>query len=126
MNRVSHRHESRPDHVFVWKTSKDEFISIDQMEARHLFFTVRMIWNHTMPEDAKLRPFRRYEFGPYYTSGYMAKAVRAMVPELGRRMIELKAWQIRDLYFMAAYIRANGLDQSHLESRRMVLDGPAS
>ena len=37
------------------------------------------------PEEYRLEPYRRYSFGPFYTTEYMAEAVRAMLPELEKR-----------------------------------------
>lgn len=62
------------------------------METRHLFYTVRMIWNHTMPVQAQTATFKRYAFGPRYTKEYMLEAIRAMVPELGTRTDLTPGW----------------------------------
>ncbi|RLC88494.1 MAG: hypothetical protein DRJ03_02485 [Chloroflexi bacterium] len=70
---------------FRWRTRKGVFVQPANMETRHLFFTLRMIWNHSAPEEMHLHPFQKYEFTEYYTVAYMRKAVRACVIELKRR-----------------------------------------
>lgn len=71
---------------FVWKT-KDSgvFLRPEDMETRHLFFTIRMIYNNTVPEEYRHPPVRLYKFGAFYTTEYMAMAVRALLEELSTR-----------------------------------------
>jgi hypothetical protein len=45
-----------------------------------------MIWHHTMPEEARVRPYyRAYSFGPFYTREYMQQAIQVMAHELASR-----------------------------------------
>lgn len=82
-----------PDKTFRWKTQNDEFLYPSDMETRHLFFTVRMIWNHSAPPALKLLPYREYSFGPHYTPEYMVKAVRNILYELMRRSDIKEEWK---------------------------------
>lgn len=70
---------------FKWRTGGGVFIAPADMETRHLYFTVRMIWNHTVPEQFKLRPFNEYIFPPIYTTEFMAEALKHMLCELAVR-----------------------------------------
>ena len=45
------------------------------MDTRHLFYTLRMIWNHAMPPHMVGRNVRRYVFGSFYTARYMREAI---------------------------------------------------
>lgn len=90
---------------FKWKTSRDEHIPVASMETRHLFNTVRMIWNHTMPRDAALEPYRRYAFGPFYTPEYMKAAIYHIMRELKTRQ-DITDAQRADLDRMASYVLA--------------------
>lgn len=63
------------------------------METRHLFFTVRMIWNHRMPAVARSANYIQYTFQPVYTSVYLAQAIRMMIPELMKRGDIQPDWQ---------------------------------
>lgn len=89
---------------FSWRDRSYNYHPPKNMETRHLFHTVRMIWNHTMP--LKLEPYNRYKFGPFYTKEYMAKAVRIMVPELATRNDIDERWRDdlnRMINFLATY-----------------------
>ena len=70
---------------FIWIDRFNEPHNVGQMETRHLFYTVRMIWNHSAPVALRLFPYKRYTFGARYTGSYMRDAVAAMVTELNRR-----------------------------------------
>lgn len=69
--------------MFRWRGRDGNYYDPVNMETRHLFYTIRMIWNHNMP--LKLRPYKKYNFNETYTDDYMKQALRAMVPELAKR-----------------------------------------
>jgi hypothetical protein len=78
--------ETRPDRAFKWQDRTGGMHAPERMETRHVFFTLRMIWNHSAPERLKLKPFRRYtSFGAHYSPDYMHRAVRALIAEASRR-----------------------------------------
>jgi len=68
--------------TFKWKDQRGHYHAPADMSTRHLFNTLLMIWNHSAPERYKFRPYKHYEFGPYYTPRYMGVAVREMLSEL--------------------------------------------
>jgi len=70
---------------FQWRDRNGDFHDVAKMETRHLFYTVRMIWNHTVPDFLKLRPYIEYTFNPFYTPEYMYNAVEAILNELASR-----------------------------------------
>ena len=70
---------------FMWKDRENGFYLPSGMETRHLFYTLRMIWNHTMPTDARIRPYRAYSFGPFYTREYLITAISELARELASR-----------------------------------------
>lgn len=73
---------------FKWRMSGNKgFISIDKMETSHLYNTLKMIWNHSVPDYTYIvQPFKKYSlFGPHYTPEYMLKSMKFMLEELGRR-----------------------------------------
>jgi hypothetical protein len=74
-----------PAKLWRWRTKGGEsYLLPQEMATTHLFYTLRMIWNHTMPKPAQL-PGGRYEFGPHYTDAYMKQAIAQLTPELARR-----------------------------------------
>ena len=68
-----------------WRDRSGEFHRPAHMETRHLYFTVRMIWNHTMPEQYRFKGYKRYKFRSFYTEAYMVEAVYALSKELFQR-----------------------------------------
>jgi len=70
---------------FEWRDQKGVFHKVEDMETRHLYYTLRMIWNHSVPEEMKLKPYKRYQFDCFYTPQYIAIAVRKMMRELIKR-----------------------------------------
>lgn len=93
---------------FRWLSADGTWYRPRDMVTRHLFHTVSMIWNHSMPPAAHTHRFKRYEFGPYYTTEYMATAVRVMLPELLNRKDIKPEWLDR-LRFMATWF--NRIDE---------------
>ena len=73
-----------PARGFKWRDRHGEMHAPQDMETRHLFYTLRMIWNHTMPEAARL-PGNLYALSPQYTQAYMLEAIRALGNELANR-----------------------------------------
>lgn len=73
-----------PAHPWRWRTKGGQFLPVTEMATTHLFHTLRMIWNHTMPLPAQL-PGGRFNFSAYYTEDYMKQAIAQLAPELARR-----------------------------------------
>lgn len=92
------------DPNFKWKTKNNQFLLPRKMETRHLFYTLRMIWNHTMPEQARLNPYRHYRFGDFYSIEYIQKAII----NIGRELLgrdDLTPRQESDLRKMAQFLQ---------------------
>jgi hypothetical protein len=95
--------KSIPARRFAWRTRDGQHIDVSRMETRHLFYTLRMIWNHTMPKDAKLKPYRSYAFSSFYTEQYLKEAIRHIFHELtGRKDISKRF--VKELEIMAKYV----------------------
>jgi hypothetical protein len=95
---------------FQWRDRTGQLWFVDRMETRHLFYTLRMIWNHTMPKSARL-PGNLYSFGPTYTAKYMMDAVNAIVPELEGRKDMHRDWSAQ-LEKMKNWLRTWQLEQA--------------
>lgn len=119
------------DHVpaapFQWRSADGDFWHPDHMETRHVFYTVRMIWNHSVPEDMRVgQNVRLYRFGEFYTADYMKQAVLALGRELMTRK-DLAPWQRRELGQIAAYFRDDLFTVVHtLTGPRVALPAPNS
>jgi hypothetical protein len=105
--------QTQPAPLWRWRTSLHEMLHPGEMETRHLFFTLRMIWNHSMPDDAKLHPYKQYTFNPLYLSEgtfydelYMQRAIRFIGLELFSRDDIDPRFQAQ-LDFMKNYLRKN-------------------
>ncbi|NML34544.1 hypothetical protein [Paraburkholderia antibiotica] len=85
-----------------WRDSKGEFHYPANMETRHLFYTLRMIWNNFMPADARVGAVKLYEFGRFYTRDYLKQAIYRIAEELAKRddmrpewaaqLLQMRAW----------------------------------
>jgi len=103
-----------PAELFAWRDSRGVFHAIDQMETRHLFYTLRMIWNHSVPEYAETRsPHQRYRFGRWYTPERMGEAVRWMMPELRERTDLEPEWR-QDLLWMQSWLDRRDVPEDFL------------
>jgi hypothetical protein len=73
------------------------------METRHLFFTLRMIWNNFMPAHMRVGNVRLYTFlDPIYTRQYFATAILQIGRELFRRTDLMPEWKA-ELHEMESY-----------------------
>lgn len=70
---------------FQWRDRYGVFHDPKQMKTRHIFYTLRMIWNHCAPDNLKLRPYQKYNFNSFYTTEYMIRAVKSLIEELKTR-----------------------------------------
>lgn len=70
---------------FKWRDKHGNFHKVEDMETRHLFHVVRMVWDHSMPREWQTRFPNRYRFPEFYSEDYMALAVRLMLPALLHR-----------------------------------------
>lgn len=78
-----------------WRSKDGTFRDPADMETTHLFYVLRMIWNHTMPIEAHVRtpgrPINYYTFGEFYTVDYMKSAILHIWAELTTRS-DIPVW----------------------------------
>lgn len=89
---------------FRWRTRSGDFVNIEDMDTHHLFYTVKMIWNHSVPEQYKIKPFQQYRFPAIYTPKYIREATAAMLCELKTRDDITDYW-LAQLHFMVVTSR---------------------
>jgi hypothetical protein len=87
----------------VWKTQDGERIPYTQMRTSHLFYALRMIWNHTAPAELRIEG-GRYDGPESWSVEVRRRKVTLLVAELSRRK-PLPAWMVEQLKQM----RAKGL-----------------
>ena len=85
---------------FMWRDRHRNYHHPTQMETHHLFYTLRMIWNHSAPSRMKIRPYRKYRFSFFYSNEYMLQAVKHLLKELNSRSNELTSEHLDTIYFM--------------------------
>lgn len=114
MNNIINLYWPNKAFKFEWKDRDNNFYYVENMTTSHLFFTLRMIWNHTMPEEAKLRPYIKYRFGSYYKEKYMLDAVINIFHELEKRHDLKPKWKA-DLQNMYDYISLTKYEQRRID-----------
>lgn len=98
MNKLIKSKIQLPSKTFEWKDRGHNYHKPASMETRHLFMTLVMIWNHTMPTDALILQsgnwtHHRYNLGSFYTTEYLAEAIGALAKELFTRGNLEASWQ---------------------------------
>ena len=81
-----------PAEVFRWKDQHDVYKTPQEMDTHHLYFTLRMIWNHSVPPNMRMLPYQPYSFGKFYTFEYMGEAVKHIYRELKTRKDMRPEW----------------------------------
>lgn len=70
---------------FVWITHKRKLMRPRNMATPHLFYTVRMLFNHSVAPCFRVGQFIRYKDVPTWTLQYKRAAAVAMLTELSKR-----------------------------------------
>jgi len=79
--------------AFKWRTKGGEQnLAPSEMETHHLFYTLRMIWNHTVPVEHRFSHYNHYRLGPTYTPEYLLTAIHALLAELSLRRDITPSW----------------------------------
>lgn len=68
-----------------WRDRDGNMWSVKDMRTSHLFFTLRMIWNNTLPAYMHVGDVKLYRFGAFYTDQYMVNAIIHIYDELTTR-----------------------------------------
>jgi len=89
-------------HKYMWRDKEGNFHDPTKMETRHVFFTLRMIWNHHAPLEARIEPYKRYRFFSFYTTEYLSQSIKVLMTELKTRKDIAPYWR-KNLDHMIAY-----------------------
>jgi hypothetical protein len=92
---------------WTWQARIEGPMLPKKMETRHLFMTLRMIWNHTMPRHMNVgHKIARYELSAKYTNAYLRVAItqiglelftrQDMTPTWTKQLHEMARWFTRD------------------------------
>lgn len=88
---------------FRWLTRDGTRYRPDEMATHHLFYTLRVLWNHLVPARYVILPLNSYAFGPEYTSEYLRDALFYLYEEAHARKVVSPRLQ-KQLAFMMNYI----------------------
>lgn len=89
---------------FVWRTQDGEELRPAEMRTTHLFYTVRMVFNHTAPACYRIPLCKLYAFN--MPPDYLRAAILAIVLELKKRPAsDLAPWQWDQLVHIATVCR---------------------
>jgi hypothetical protein len=86
---------------WTWKTHDKRLMKPQEMATSHLFNTLLMIWNHTMPEECRFHPYKRWRLG--YSPEYLKHAIYELAWEMAKRTDQLNPRQMRILDAMASW-----------------------
>lgn len=85
---------------FIWTTQTGERIPVTKMRSSHLFYVVRMIFNHTVPPTLQIAGCQRYDGPQRWPMARRLESVKAMLEELARRPNDLPPWMYAQLEHM--------------------------
>lgn len=86
-----------------WITQDGESLLISEMETTHIFYSVRMLWNHHVPVVYRLMPYRPYSIK--WSEERVVGRMIALLNELQSRgwdviEVDLSDSQVDDLVYM--------------------------
>lgn len=70
---------------FLWISHKGEAHYVTDMATPHLFYSLRMLWNNTVPPAFRVGKFKRYSDIPNWSKDYVQRAINELSTELAAR-----------------------------------------
>lgn len=70
---------------FIWITRKGEVQYVDEMATPHIFYALRMLFNHAVPPAFRIGDFKRYPELEEWSNDYKLDAQKAFLTELKLR-----------------------------------------
>lgn len=105
------RAQQELDRTWSWRDKFGNLHDPKEMETRHLFYTVRMIWNHSVPPHMIVgQNVKLYRFSSFYTTPYMRQSVLQCGAELMTRK-DLEPWQWLELQEIASWVNGGEFDE---------------
>lgn len=88
-----------PARRFVWTCHDGRQMAPAEMQTSHLFYTVRMIFNHLAPPAFRIPGCKRWAGIDTMNREYLALALKSMALELQRRheLRPLPGWMVAQL-----------------------------
>lgn len=79
---------------YKWKCNDGRRLTVQEMETKHLFNTIKMIWNHCCPANLQLTPFKQWNLN--IEPNYAKHGVQLMLEELATRK-DIKPYMLDSL-----------------------------
>ena len=102
---------------YVWITQDGAAVEFCDMTASHLFYSLRMLFNHLAPVELRIHGCRHYHGIEEWPRAYARRAVTLLCTHLKPRLSELKAWQLEQLRYMVSQARILNIAQLDLDTR---------
>jgi hypothetical protein len=74
---------------FVWYTHTGEALDVEDMATPHVFYALRMVWNHSVPQILKVGDGPNYPDVRRWSEAYRKAAIDTLANELAQREDEL-------------------------------------
>lgn len=74
---------------FVWYTHTGEAMDVEDMATPHVFYALRMVWNHSVPQVLKVGDGPNYPDVRRWCDSYRKAAITTLANELAQRDDEL-------------------------------------
>ncbi len=84
---------------FIWETEKGVLIKPKKMATEHLFYALRMLFNHSMPPLARVGDVIRKQYVFEWPVDYKIQAGNAMKDELSKRK-DVEPWMTAEMQDM--------------------------
>jgi hypothetical protein len=70
---------------YTWMDAYNKRYLLKDMETGHLFYTLKMCWNHMVDEDIQIKPAKDFDFLNAYSNGYLKEGIYKIIKEIGMR-----------------------------------------
>ena len=74
---------------FMWLDQNGGCRAPAQMTTHHLFYSIKMMWNHLVPQEYKIIPYIRYGLNP---KRFTEKYCKLAVHELSKELLTREDW----------------------------------
>lgn len=106
-DKVTNRHDTYPvDPAFRWVTTDRQILKPQEMNTLHLWNSLKIIWNHTIPVPFRLMPYKPYEGIEKWSRSSRKWAISNLFNELMNRTDRSKTIDA-GLFQMAEHLIAN-------------------
>lgn len=85
---------------FVWYTHTNEAMDVEDMATPHVFYALRMVWNHSVPQVLKVGDGPNYPDVRRWCETYRRAAIDTLANELSQREDELSPELRMELFEM--------------------------